>query len=74
MKTVEEIVREVLELGKDVEINDDFKSIDEPSWDSMAQLNIISALEVEYDVDFSVEEALEMYSVSDIKKVLQSKK
>ena len=73
MKSVEEIVKEILDLGDDVEITDDFKSEDEPSWDSMVQLNIISMLEDEYDVDFSVEDALEMYSVGDIKKVLKRK-
>ena len=73
MKTVEDIIREVLDLGSDVEVTDAFNADDEPAWDSLVQLTIIDNLEEEYNVDFTVEDALEMYSVGDIKKVLKRK-
>lgn len=40
-------------------------------WDSMAHLNVVMALESEFGVSLSAEDALEMRNVAAIRRVLQ---
>jgi acyl carrier protein len=39
-------------------------------WDSMAHINLVLAMETEYGVSFTVEDAMEATSVGAIKRVL----
>jgi len=70
--SIEALISEVLYV--------DAKSIDEESgpnnieaWDSLGHINIISALEDEYEIEITPEEILEISNVRDIKKVLLNK-
>lgn len=40
------------------------------SWDSLAHINLVLALEAEYGIRFSSDEAVEMLSVGAIRKIL----
>jgi len=40
------------------------------SWDSLAHINLVLALEAEYEISFSPDEAVEMLSVGAIRKIL----
>jgi acyl carrier protein len=42
-------------------------------WDSMGHLNLVMALESEFGVSLSAEEALEMRNVAAIRRVLQTR-
>lgn len=42
------------------------------TWDSLAQINLITALESQYDVEFEVEEIAEVASVQAIMDYLKS--
>ena len=74
MEKVNEIVHNVLELGDDVEINMNTTREDIPEWDSFGQLAILSEIQDEYDVKFSVDEIQEMNSISSICDILSKRK
>jgi acyl carrier protein len=42
-------------------------------WDSMGHLNLVMALESEFGVSLSAEDALEMRNVASIRRVLQTR-
>lgn len=42
-----------------------------PNWDSMTHLNMIVALEAEFEISLSPEQAMEMLSVKLIRMILQ---
>ena len=50
------VVREIFKLDKET-IEDEWTSDDIPGWDSVGHLNLILALEKEFDVKFEIEES-----------------
>lgn len=42
------------------------------TWDSLAQINLITALEAQFDVEFEVEEIVEVVSVQAIMEYLKN--
>ncbi len=40
------------------------------SWDSLAHINLVVALEAEFEISFSSDDAVEMLSVEAIRKIL----
>lgn len=67
-----EILSKVLLLDKD-KITDDLRRKDFEPWDSMAHLVIVSEIENEFEMFFDDEEVVDLWTVGDIKKVLESK-
>jgi acyl carrier protein len=67
-----EILSKVLLLDKD-EITDNLRRKDFESWDSMAHLIIVTEIENEFEIFFEDEEVIEIWTVGDIKKVLNDK-
>ena len=43
------------------------------SWDSLAHINLVLALEAEYGISFTPDEAVEMLSVEAIRKILSER-
>ena len=43
------------------------------SWDSLRQINLVSAIEVEFKIEISIEEASEMLSYNIISKIIREK-
>ncbi len=68
---VKEILGEVLEIDTNI-IHDDFSPMDAPCWDSLAMVNILLALEEEFEQEFSTNEVLEMRSYSKIVEIVTS--
>jgi acyl carrier protein len=61
-------------FGEDVrELNDDTTFADIAGWDSLAHVNLINALEVEFDTKFSVRDLMKMNNVGAIRTVLTAK-
>jgi acyl carrier protein len=54
-------------------VNDSMSVINVEEWDSQTHITLILELEKEYGISISAEEAGEMLSVLDIKKVLAQK-
>ena len=43
------------------------------NWDSLRQINLVSAIEVEFKIEISIEEASEMLSYNIISKIIREK-
>ena len=65
-----EIVKDVLETD-DIYLNTSQENCE--NWNSLRQLNLVSELEDEFDVEFEPEEIAEMKSVERVLEILQSK-
>ena len=72
MITVEQIIREVLALSPDVELSDKTTPADISAWDSLGHINIITAIEEEFDLDISPEQIGELQSIADFKALLEN--
>jgi acyl carrier protein len=69
---VKHVVADV--LGVDAEtLNDDSSPDTLPSWDSLAHLNLVMALEKEFDVTLSPDDILEMMSMKLITLILRER-
>ena len=56
MNSIEELIRETLMLPSDAQINDQTTPHDIPAWDSLGHINIITAIEDEYDIEIAPEQ------------------
>jgi acyl carrier protein len=54
-------------------LSDDTSPETVPDWDSMGHLNLVMALESEFGISLSAEEALEMRNVAAIRRLLQAR-
>ena len=69
---VAKVFSEVLGVSPD-SINDNTSPDNTPQWDSMAAMNLVVAIEDEFDVRLSTAEIVSMRNVAIVKKVLTSK-
>lgn len=69
---VKEILANVLKIDIN-KITDESSAENTPNWDSLRQMNIIIALEEEYEIEFSDDEIFELSSLKNIIKILNSK-
>ena len=67
-----EIMADILNVPPD-EISSDTSSDSVASWDSLAQINLASAIEEEFGISFSVQEIEAMKSYDDIVSTLSGK-
>ncbi|MDP3764327.1 MAG: acyl carrier protein [bacterium] len=70
MKTVEEILEKVLKISAKT-ISDSTKPEDIESWDSFNGLVLVTELEKNFNVEFSLDEIVSVKKVGDIKKILK---
>lgn len=68
-----EIVAGVCEVAP-FEVTETSTIGDFPAWDSMGHITIMSKIEEAFDINFEPEEMMEMEDVSDIIKMVDSKK
>ena len=54
-------------------INEDTSPDNVGSWDSLKHMNLVVALEEEYDIEFIEEEIVEMMNLSQIKSIVLEK-
>jgi acyl carrier protein len=65
-----EILKNVLD---DSSVNKNTTSLNNEKWDSMAHINLVTELEMEFDVSFLPEEFPELNSVDNIANILNTK-
>ena len=58
---------------KPSKIDKNITNRDIESWDSLRQINLVSAIEVEFKIEISIEEASEMLSYNIISKIIREK-
>ena len=59
--------------NESLELKDDSSFEDVPGWDSVAHMNLITAIEEEFSVKFSIGDIMSMNSVGAIRDVLAKK-
>ena len=69
---VARVFSEVLGVAAD-QITDDTSPDNTPQWDSMAAMNLVVAIEDEFEVRLSTAEIVSMRNVAIVKKVLATK-
>ena len=67
---VREIVSEILDVDLD-EVDESIDRQDVDGWDSLNQLRIITALEAEFDVSFTMEEIEKVRTTGDLADVVE---
>tara|TARA_B100000575_G_scaffold294609_1_gene312096 strand:+ start:4411 stop:4638 length:228 start_codon:yes stop_codon:yes gene_type:complete len=72
MNSIEQLIREVLALPEHVELGDQTTPADILAWDSLGHINIITAIEEEFDLDISPEQIDELQSIADFKALTQA--
>jgi len=72
MKTVEEIVGKILDIPP-AKVTNNTKPENTPSWDSFNGLALVTELEKNFKVVFSIEEVVAVHKVGDIKKALRKR-
>ena len=70
---MEEKVKEIFEKEFKVEIDENFDKFSTDKWDSFAHLNLMVALEKEFNVEFTPSEMGSISSYLDVIKVLKEK-
>jgi acyl carrier protein len=70
--TIEEIIRDTLMLDENIELDKDTRPEDIDAWDSLGHINIIEAIEEEFDVEIPPDVIMSIKSVGDIKSYLSS--
>lgn len=72
MKSAKEIISRVLDVSES-ELNGDSSPNSVHSWDSLATLRIITELESQFEVQFSMEEIEQMENLGSIQSLLNAK-
>ena len=70
--SIEELIAEVLYVDVSL-INDQSGPESIEAWDSLGHINIITAIEEDFDIEITPEEISEIATVADIKTLLSSK-
>ena len=71
MNNIEELIRQTLMLSADTQINDQTTPHDIPVWDSLGHINIITAIEDEYDIEITPEQIAKLESVAHFKQLIE---
>ena len=67
---IKRIVLETLKI-KESDYNDDLTAGDLPAWDSIGHVNLLMAVEREFDVAFDVTDAIDIESVGDLQDMVK---
>ena len=66
------IFREVFD-NPTIEIFDDMTSSDVVGWDSFSHINLITSLEIEFDIECTQQEAFGFKTVGELKSAIEAK-
>ncbi len=66
------VFREVFD-NPTIEIFDEMTSSDVVGWDSFSHINLISSLEIEFDIEFTQQEAFGFKTVGELKSAIWNK-
>ncbi|MDQ1351745.1 MAG: hypothetical protein QG657_2050 [Acidobacteriota bacterium] len=69
---LEKVIRGVFPIEAET-IDENWTSDDIPDWDSVGHLNLIMAIQKEFNIKIEIEEMFEVEKLGDIIKILQKK-
>jgi acyl carrier protein len=72
MKKLNQIISGVLRM-KEEELKDGLTMQDLESWDSLKHMDLITSIEKDFDIQFSMDEILIMIDIKTIKKIVNEK-
>jgi len=72
MDNFDEIVCQVLKIELD-DLSDDLSYNNIRSWDSLTQFELVARLEREFKVSFEIDEILKIFTIGDIRSILNNK-
>ena len=72
VERMNKIFREVFD-NPTIEIFDDMTSSDVVGWDSFSHINLITSLEIEFDIEFTQQEAFGFKTVGELKSAIEAK-
>ena len=72
IEKVQEIFRDIFD-DDNLVINDDTSASDIDNWDSLNQINVISAIEIEFNIKFMLADLNKLDNVSAIIQLIESK-
>ncbi len=67
---VKRVVLETLKIAES-DYNEDLSAGDLPQWDSIGHVNLLMAVEKEFDVAFDVTDAIDIESVGDLQDMVK---
>jgi acyl carrier protein len=70
---LQEIFRDVFDNDKLI-INEKMSAIDIEDWDSLAQINLIVAIEKEFEIKFTLEEVIKLKNIGEMLELIKLKK
>lgn len=72
MEKLNQIISEVLRI-KEEDLKDSLNMQDLESWDSLRHMDLITSIEKDFDIQFSMNEILIMIDIKTIKKIVSEK-
>jgi len=66
------VFREVFD-NPEIEIFDEMTASDVVGWDSFSHINLITSLEIEFDIEFMQQEAFGFKTVGELKSAIEAK-
>lgn len=69
-KTLNEVFRDVFD-DESIEVNDDTTSDDIDDWDSLEHINLIAAIEQEFDMKFNMGQIVTMKNVGEMVDIIE---
>lgn len=70
---VEDVIRKTFSLSKNYKLSDNQGPGSITGWDSLGNINLMSALESEYKISLDINEIVSLESIADIKNILEEK-
>jgi acyl carrier protein len=69
---INNVFREVFD-NPEIEIFDEMTASDVVGWDSFSHINLITSLEIEFDIEFTQQEAFGFKTVGELKSAIEAK-
>ena len=71
LQTLNKIIESTFDIDNITEIEDSFGPDQIKDWDSLTHIDLVVALEEEFEISLAVQDVSRMYTIGDIKKILQ---
>ncbi|MCB2308226.1 acyl carrier protein [Clostridium estertheticum] len=70
LEKLNKVIRDVFDIKKIEDINDDMGPDEIENWDSLGHVELITNLEEVFDIALNVVDISRMYTIGDIKKIV----
>ncbi len=72
VERMNKVFREVFD-NPEIEIFDEMTASDVVGWDSFSHINLITSLEIEFEIEFTQQEAFGFKTVGELKSAIEAK-